>query len=257
MQGSLRAALVAGGAFGLVALASVQGWLLPLDEALLGLVVPLRTCPALGMSNLASLPIAIESVLLLTGLLVVGSGLAGGGWRAAWLGAWALSLPLELILKVRVVHPLPANALGITPPVCDPAPAWLPPALAALASPTGSSLLNVEGDVVQPVLGVALGHTFPSGSVLRLTFFTVLAALWLWSRLPPARRTWALGAITLGAAGLAGSRLVLMWHWPSDVLGGVALGTALACVARWGWQHTPPRVGREAGQPHLHRSWRT
>jgi membrane-associated phospholipid phosphatase len=47
------------------------------------------------------------------------------------------------------------------------------------------------------------------------------------------------GVLTTVALALAATRLVLVWHWPSDVLGGLALGAAMACVARAGWALTP------------------
>jgi membrane-associated phospholipid phosphatase len=98
--------------------------------------------------------------------------------------------------------------------------------------------MNPEAQVLLP-LGAAIGHTFPSGYVARLTFFAALLGFWLWGRLAPRWRGWAIGLVAALTMALAATRLVLVWHWPSDVAGGMALGAAMACVAGAGWALTP------------------
>jgi membrane-associated phospholipid phosphatase len=106
--------------------------------------------------------------------------------------------------------------------------------------------MNPEGQIIQPLLGVAVGHTFPSGYTARLSFFTALLCMWLWARVPPGRRWVVIGPLLVLAGLLALTRLVLVWHWPSDVLGGMALGVVTACIARVGWELTPLILARAA-----------
>jgi membrane-associated phospholipid phosphatase len=240
LRPDLRTALLAGAAFILVATCSALGWLLPWDEPLLRLVVASRSCTSVALSSLASAAGAIEVVGVFTGLLVLVVALTGAGPRAAWLGMWVLSLPLELALKVGISHPLPPIAVPPAPLLCEGASPLTNPALSPFTDPTQYPLLNAEGAVLQPI-GVAVGHTFPSGYTVRLAFFAVLAGYWLWSRLPPPWRTVTSGLLVIVALLFALSRLVVIWHWPSDVLGGLALGGALGCAAHAGWALTWPR----------------
>src|SRR5262245_28808736 len=166
----VRAALVAGAVFILVATCSALGWLLPWDEALLRLIVASRSCTTVALSSLASALGAIEVVGVFTGLLVLAMALTGAGPRAAWLGLWVLSLPLELALKVSISHPLPPVAVPPAPLVCEGASPLTNPALSPFTDPTQYPLLNAEGAVLQPI-GVAIGHTFPSGYTVRVAFF--------------------------------------------------------------------------------------
>lgn len=85
--------------------------------------------------------------------------------------------------------------------------------------------------------GVAFG--FPSGHVTAATVFFPMAAYLIGKSFGPRR---AVGALWTGAfvmvllVGIA--RLVLRAHWPADVLGGAALGLAVASAAiRWNERH--------------------
>jgi undecaprenyl-diphosphatase len=89
-------------------------------------------------------------------------------------------------------------------------------------------------DVVKVAVGRARPEDtslgFPSGhATAAAAFFGAL--VYLAGSLPPrARRAVRVGAITLTAlVGIA--RIVLRAHWPSDVVGGFALGLALAAAA--------------------------
>jgi membrane-associated phospholipid phosphatase len=234
----LRAAGAAGAVFAVVAAASAAGWLLPTDQALLRAVLAARSCTAVALSGLASFVGAIEVVALLTGLLALA--LLGASWgpRALWVGGWVLSLPLELALKLSVRHPHPVTVSQGPPLVCEGPSPLTNPALSPFTNPSTPLLMNPEAQVLQP-LGAAVGHTFPSGYTTRVAFFAVLLGFWLWGRLSSPWRGWALGAVAVLALALVYTRLVLLWHWPSDVLGGAALGTAMACAARAGWALTP------------------
>jgi membrane-associated phospholipid phosphatase len=234
----LRAALGAAAVFAAVAAASAAGWLLPADAALLRGLVAARSCTAVALSSLASLIAAIETAAVGTALGVLVLLLAGRGPRALCLGAWVLSLPLELGFKLLLHHPHPVTAAAGLPLVCTGTSPLTNPYLSPFTDPTRTLLLNPEAQVLAP-LGTAVGHTFPSGYVTRLTFFAVLGGLGLWAGLGPRWRGWAVGALALGALALAATRLVLAWHWPSDVVGGAALGATTACLARAAWTARP------------------
>ena len=76
--------------------------------------------------------------------------------------------------------------------------------------------------------GPAFG--FPSGHATAVAAYAG-ALLYLATELPPRARTAvrALAVVLMLAVGIA--RIVLRAHWPSDVLGGLALGLALASLA--------------------------
>jgi len=77
--------------------------------------------------------------------------------------------------------------------------------------------------------------SFPSGHAARLTFLSVLAAVLL------QRRSVAIVAAAFVAFTLV-ARVYIGDHWPTDVLGGAALGAAFALpAARW-LQRAPHRV---------------
>lgn len=96
---------------------------------------------------------------------------------------------------------------------------------------------RVRPDAVDPVLyALPPDAAFPSGH----TTHAVAAALCLWWLVREHRRRWQWpAAVSLASlAGLvAGSRLYLQVHWPSDVLGGALLAVAwclgVFAITRW------------------------
>lgn len=235
----LRVALGAAGVFALVALCSALGWLLPWDRAVLAAIVSDRSCVAVAVSSLVTPLVAIETVAIATVLLVGGLAVTGHGVRAGWAAAWLIGLPVELALKMSVRHPMPYSQVPAQPLACGGGSVLDNPALSPFANPAVVRWLNPTGPVVQPLLETVFGHSFPSGYAVRATFFMALATMLLWSRLAPRLRPTVLVIAAILTVLLVGTRLVLVWHWPSDVLGGLVLGTLLACVARGGWMITP------------------
>ncbi len=77
------------------------------------------------------------------------------------------------------------------------------------------------------------GNGFPSGHAANATALAALAVLLLWPRLGRAGRSVAVTAAVLGGGFVAASRVALLAHWPSDVVGGalLALGVVPLCVS--------------------------
>lgn len=110
--------------------------------------------------------------------------------------------------------------------------------LAALAgTATLVTVLKVSLARVRPFTAVGLGtpatdYSFPSGHTTNSTVVYCLSAALLGA---PITVRLLRRLVTLAAAALSGvigwSRVYLGYHWPTDVLAGWALGTALTCGA--------------------------
>jgi undecaprenyl-diphosphatase len=84
-------------------------------------------------------------------------------------------------------------------------------------------------------------YSFPSGHSMLAPLVFGLGA-WIWSRSWPLRaRVALLGASAALALLLAGSRVYLGMHWPTDALGGLLLGTGWAAAWAWRWELDRPR----------------
>jgi membrane-associated phospholipid phosphatase len=117
-------------------------------------------------------------------------------------------------------------------------------AIAAVAVIAGANLTteilkaSINHDRFQPFLGEDQPFTnaFPSGHTTAAASLAV--ALWLVT--PPARRpaAFALGALFTLAVGV--SVVVLKWHYPSDVLGGLCIALGWGCAATIGLRLAKP-----------------
>jgi membrane-associated phospholipid phosphatase len=89
---------------------------------------------------------------------------------------------------------------------------------------------------------------FPSGHVTAAaTYAVILIRAGIQERSFPAAARGGLVLLAVAYVGGVGlARLLLRAHWPSDVLGGLALGTA--CVAAGAWW-VAAREARGSGQP--------
>lgn len=82
-------------------------------------------------------------------------------------------------------------------------------------------------------VGEALG--FPSGHVTAASAYFALAAYLISQRLKDwGALLWIAAGITVALVGVA--RIVLRAHWPADLLGGIALGLAVASAAFWWYE---------------------
>lgn len=95
--------------------------------------------------------------------------------------------------------------------------------------------------------------SFPSGhSMAAASLYLTLAFVASRSRRLRTHRGALLGGASALAASVGATRVYLGVHWPTDVLGGLALGTAWACVAEAVYDLSGAElVEREAGAPAL------
>jgi undecaprenyl-diphosphatase len=227
----------AGLGFLALTLAVRAGWLFPADRAVLAWVAGWRDCGSIGVATALSVIGAGEVSLLLTGLVAAGLLLQRRPRAAVSLLLLYLSLPIELGLKLVLTQPL-AGLLFPIPAACE----WYHPALTALTP-----------------------YSYPSGYAIRVTYFFVLAGIWLLHERPDATsgqespgaarksarwrpRGWtAVALLGMLLVLLLASRLVLSWHWPSDLAGGALLGVALAAATLVvGWPSATPDATRSA-----------
>ena len=199
------------------------GWWRSLDAAIIAPVAVAASCALLRAGWLLS-PLFSAEVSVAVAAAVA----AAGYWRSRrWTAAWLVigllaTAPLEYASKQMVQQPVPKA----TPPVNT------------IARPDC-------GRESYPLSQVSTPFSYPSGSVTRLVYFGTLAgaAAWHLRRC----RTAALTLLVLFVAFGAATRVVIRWHWPSDVLGGFLLGSACAYAALRllrgpvGWPVSPAR----------------
>lgn len=165
-------------------------------------------CPPLDVAS------AVVAILFSSELsLLFGAGLAALLWRAGW-GRWSLapfafllSLPIEIALKLIIAQ------------------SWVP--------------AEFYRSIFYPLATLTLQGTFPSGHAIRVAFFGTFGAILLRARGGSGSRLAGLVLVILVPL-LGLSRVYLGYHWLSDVVAGLLLGSALALLA------TPPRFSRRA-----------
>jgi membrane-associated phospholipid phosphatase len=110
----------------------------------------------------------------------------------------------------------------------------LPCVSAALAFAAASGLKTVTARARPPEsgwAGAASGFAFPSGHATSATAGYLVLAVLVSGLMPTARRRGSVLGVGIAVSFLVGaSRLVLGVHWPTDVIAGWALGTAVAAA---------------------------
>src|SRR5882724_494952 len=101
-------------------------------------------------------------------------------------------------------------------------------------------------NVIPRLMSGAGWYSFPSGhSTLAPLVFGLGVLIWS-APWPRRRRITLLAAAALLSLLIGCSRVYLGAHWPTDVLGGLLLGTGWAALWVWWWERAGQR-GREGG----------
>ncbi|MFN8526147.1 MAG: phosphatase PAP2 family protein [Chloroflexota bacterium] len=204
-RGEAASGLAFVGVAGIAALGGFRA----VDTAVTSAVAPAAPCLVVAASQLASLAFAAEicavygvvlSLVLFFRQRPVGA--------AAVLMLLAGTVGIELACKWLVFQPGPGAAmLGISRPDCPMIPYPLTQVPASVAP-----------------------NSLPSGFATRAAFFGALL-LGLAPVTAPGTRRWLTLATVAGVSLVGASRVVILWHWPSDILAGILLGAALGMLA--------------------------
>ena len=217
-----RLAAACAGAFVAVLLAAALGWLRPLDRRLTRVAFADTPCAARGVSAALNIAFSGEASLLYTGI----GALVLLRRRQRHLAGWLVGLVLATMLVEYACKHLPGQ----------PSPGAFVATLArrpcAAASPGAAAARAARDALPSAAIGrgayVALS-SMPSGYAARAALGATLLAAALGA---PRPRLAALARAALAAlvALLGATRVIVAWHWPSDVLGGTLLGVAAACL---------------------------
>jgi membrane-associated phospholipid phosphatase len=202
-----RSALLLGGAFLLVVMFVATGRHHAFDRAIAAPIWQDAPCWVQLASGWASLLFAAE-VSLVYALVLAALCLFTGRPLTGVLIVLILlmSVGVELIFKTYFEQPAPSEFFAtLSRPLCrEPGPAY-------------------------PLTIVSTPSSLPSGYSLRAAYYCLLAAALVGARWPKLRRPAWIG-FTLLAIVFGASRVVVSWHWPSDIVAGLLLGAMGALI---------------------------
>jgi undecaprenyl-diphosphatase len=165
--------------------------------------------------------------------------LALADWREPWLSWWMrllsvagsglIEIPLALLLVLGLaVRKRKAEAYWYTAAVLS---GW------ALYGLTKLAVQRPRPHVIPRLMHGAGWYSYPSGhSMLAPLVFGLGIIVWAAPWPSPALRRTALTLAALLALGIGFSRVYVGVHYPSDVLGGLLLGTSWSALALLWWE---------------------
>lgn len=187
--------------FCIVALGAALGWLQPLDRIITTGAHSHLPCWALYGGDVASIMLSGEISLLYAGML----GILSLWWRRPFLGILVFGMLLlitliEFFCKTHVHQPAPVAILG---------------------NANRSDCHPLE----YPLKQVAVAYSFPSGYAARGAYFAVTASAIFRLRWRDSERVYFV-ALAIFAVALSATRVLILWHWTTDVVAGLLLGCA-------------------------------
>jgi len=203
-----RSLLWLGGAFVLLLVVVATGLHRSVDRAVAAMLWQDVPCWGRTLGERASVVFAAELSLL----YALAMGFVCLRWRRPMAGGWILFLLLagigvEILLKYNFTHPSPSAFFE-----------------------TIRRTSCAAAGVGYPLTVVPMPSTLPSGYSIRAAYFCLLLAAMVSGRWPWLR--WVAWPTLAAVAVLAAaSRVTVGWHWPSDVLAGLLLGTCAAVLA--------------------------
>jgi undecaprenyl-diphosphatase len=146
------------------------------------------------------------------------------GFRGVtWLGSLYVLTPFAVLITTMLLYLQKRSEALLLVVGFGGAVLWVHLAKALLARPRPA--------LVEPLIALPADGSFPSAHTTQIVAFALCVVLVIRRTLPE----WQFAAVTVAAmliAVVAASRVYLQVHYPSDVLGGIALGIGWVALTR-------------------------